>query len=74
VEQPRDVPLELVIGLREEVAELRASLRHLAGDVADLRQEFRADIRRLDNRTFKLMLLQLGTLAAALASLVATIS
>jgi hypothetical protein len=38
-----------------------------------LRQEFRTDIRRLDDRIFQLMLLQLGTLATALASLVAAI-
>ncbi len=45
-------------------------MAHLASEVADLRQEFRTDIRRLDDRIFQLMLLQLGTLATALASLV----
>jgi hypothetical protein len=74
VAQPRDVPLELVVGLREDVAELRATVTHLAAGMADLRQEVRADIRRLDGRIFQLMLLQLGTLATALASLVATLS
>jgi hypothetical protein len=53
-----------------EGAELRTSLTHLASEVADLRQEFRTDVRRLDDRIFQLMLLQLGTLATALASLV----
>jgi hypothetical protein len=51
------------------VAETRANVGHLASDVSELRQ----DIRRLDDRIFKLMLLQLGTLATALASLVAAL-
>jgi hypothetical protein len=55
------------------VAETRATVGHLAGDVSELRQEFRGDIRRLDDRMFKLMLLQLGTLATTLASLVAAL-
>jgi hypothetical protein len=55
---------------RFEEVELRTSLSHLAGDFTDLRQELRVDIRRLDDRIFQLMLLQLGTLATALASLV----
>ena len=55
------------------VAETRATVGHLASDVSELRQEFRTDIRRLDERIFKLMLLQLGTLATALASLVAAL-
>jgi len=38
-----------------------------------MRQEFRTDIRRLDDRIFKLMLLQFGTLATALSSLVAAL-
>ena len=69
MEHPRD-PFELVIGLREEMAELRVTVGHLAAQVADLRQEFRGDVRRLDDRIFQLMLLQLGTLATALAALV----
>jgi hypothetical protein len=69
VEQPRDLPLELLIGIREETAELRATVTHLAADVADLRQETRVDIRRLDGRIFQLMLVQLATLATALGSL-----
>jgi hypothetical protein len=53
--------------------ELRTSLSHLASEFADLRQEVRTDIRSLDDRIFQLMLLQLGTLATALASLVAAL-
>jgi hypothetical protein len=51
------------------VAETRATLGHVAQDVAGLRQ----DVRRLDDRLFQAMLLQLGTLATALASLVAAL-
>jgi hypothetical protein len=69
VERPRD-PLELVIGLREEMAELRATVVHLSADVAEVKQ----DLRRLDDRFFQLMLLQLGTLATALAPLVAALA
>ena len=46
---------------------------HLSSELADVRLEFRTDIRRLDDRIFQLMLLQLGTLATALASLVAAL-
>ena len=56
-----------------EEVELRTSLSHVAAEVADLRHEFRTDIRRLDDRVFQLMLLQLGALATALASLVVTV-
>jgi hypothetical protein len=70
MEQARDVPLELVIGLREELAELRATVSHLSDGFVEIKQ----DLRRLDDRIFQLMLLQLGTLATALASLVATLS
>jgi hypothetical protein len=59
---------------RGELGELRASVSHLASEMADMRQEFRTDIRRLDDRIFQLMLLQLGTLATALASLVAALA
>jgi hypothetical protein len=69
VEQPRD-PLDLVIGLREEMAELRATVGHMSADIVEVKQ----DIRRLDDRFFQLMLLQLGTLATALASLVAALA
>ena len=66
MEQPRD-PLELVMSLREQTAEFRATVAHLSSDMAEVKQ----DLRRLDDRLFQLMLLQLGTLATALASLVA---
>jgi hypothetical protein len=67
VEQPREVPLEVL-------AEVRVTVAHLATDVADMRQEFRTDIRRLDQRVFQLMLAQFATLAAALGSLVAALA
>jgi hypothetical protein len=66
VEQPREIPLEVL-------AEVRVTVAHLATDVADMRQEFRTDIRRLDQRVFQLMLAQFATLAAALGSLVAAL-
>ena len=59
---------------RPDEIELRSGLGHLATEVADLRKEFRTDIRRLDDRIFQLMFLQLGTLATALASLVAALA
>ena len=68
VEKPRD-PFELVIGLREDMAELRTTVAHLSADLSEVKQ----DLRRLDGRIFQSMLLQLGTLATALAALVATI-
>ncbi len=37
MEQPRELPLEIL-------AELRTSVAHLATDVADMRQEFRTDV------------------------------
>ena len=66
MEQPREIPLEVL-------AEVRVTVAHLATDVADMRQEFRTDIRRLDQRVFQLMLAQFATLAAALGSLVAAL-
>jgi hypothetical protein len=66
VEQPREIPLEVL-------AEVRVTFAHLATDVADMRQEFTTDIRRLDQRVFQLMLAQFATLAAALGSLVAAL-
>ena len=72
MERPRD-PFDLVVGLREEMAGLRTSVAQLAAVTADMRQEFRTDIRRLDDRLFQLMLLQLGTLATALSALVAAV-
>lgn len=68
MERPRD-PLDLVIGLREEMATLRTTVAHLSTDMAEVKQ----DLRRLDDRLFQLMLLQLGTLATALAALVAAL-
>jgi hypothetical protein len=67
VEQPREVPLEVL-------AEVRVTVAHLATDVADMRQEFRTDIRRLDRRVFQLMLAQFATFAAVLGSLVAALA
>ena len=55
------------------VAETRAAVTHAASDVAEMRREFRGDIRRLDDRIFKLMLLTLATLATAIATLVANL-
>jgi hypothetical protein len=68
VEKPRD-PFELVSGLREEMVEIRATVTHLSADLAEVKQ----DLRRLDDRVFQSMLLQIGTLATALAALVANI-
>ena len=62
VEQPRD--------LRMEIVELRTTVGHLASEMADMRHEFRTDIRRLDDRVFRMMLVQFATLAAALGALV----
>ena len=50
MERPRD-PFDLVVGLREDVTEVKQ------------------DVRRLDDRIFQLMLLQVGTLAATVASI-----
>ena len=67
MEQPREVPLEVL-------AEVRVTVAQLATGVADMRQEFRTDIRRLDQRVFQLMLAQFATLAAALGSLAAALA
>jgi len=67
VEHSRELPLEAL-------ADLRATVGHLASDVTDMRHEFRMDIRRLDQRVFQLMLAQFATLAAALGSLVAALA
>ena len=56
--------------LREETAEFRATVAPLSSDMAEVKQ----DLRRLDDRLFQLMLLQLGTLATAFASLVAALA
>ncbi len=48
------------------LADTRATAKHTAEDLTELRH----DVRRLDDRVFQLMLLTLATLATALASLV----
>jgi hypothetical protein len=68
VERPRD-PFDLVIGLRDDVAELRANVRHLSADMVEVKQ----DIRRVDDRVFQVVLIQLATLAATLGSLATAI-
>jgi hypothetical protein len=77
VEQPRNVPLDLFLALRDDVADLRTAVAELRTNVTHLTAEMvevKQDIRRLDGRVFQLMLAQLATLGTALASLVATIS
>jgi hypothetical protein len=66
VERPRD-PFELVSGLREDVAGLRVSSAHL--DMVEVKH----DLRRLHDRIFRVLLIQLTTLATALGSLVAAL-
>jgi len=68
VERPRD-PFDLVIGLRDDVAEVRANVRHLSADMVEVKQ----DIRRVDDRVFQVVLIQLATLAATLGSLATAI-
>ena len=68
MEHARD-PFALVIGLREDFAEMRATIGHIQGDIAELKQ----DVRRLDDRLFQMMLLQLGTLATSLAAIVTAV-
>jgi hypothetical protein len=51
------------------MVEVRTTVAHRSADVAGLRQDF----RRLDDRLSQMMLLQLGTLATALAALVAAV-
>jgi hypothetical protein len=53
----------------EEIVSVRVSVAHLQTDMTEAKQ----DIRRLDDRVFKLVLLQLATLAAALASVAASV-
>ena len=52
------------------VAETRATVGHLATDISEMRQEFRGDVRRLDDRILRVML---ATLATAIATLVANL-
>ena len=49
---------------------MRATIGHIQADVAEVKH----DLRRLDDRLFQLMLLQLGTLATALAALVTAVA
>ncbi len=56
--------------LEAVVADTRAGVVHLAEDLTDLRTEMRQDIRRLDDRIFQVLLIQLATLATALGSLI----
>ena len=54
---------------RDDLAELRVGVSYLRSELGDIR----TDVRRLDDRLVQLMLLQVGTLATALASLVAAL-
>ena len=65
MEHSRDPLLDAVIALREEMAETRATVRHLSTDVAEIRQ----DTRRLDGRIDQVLLVQIATLLTALGSL-----
>jgi hypothetical protein len=56
------------------LADTRATVAHIATDLAEMRQEFRGDIRRLDDRLFRLTLLTLATLATVIATLVAALT
>jgi hypothetical protein len=58
VERPRDP--------HEEVAQLRFGVAHLSSDMREVKQ----DLRRLDDRIFQVILIQLATLVTALGSLV----
>ena len=56
-----------------ELVELRTTVAHMASEMADMRQECRTDIRRLDDRLFRMLLVQFATLAAALAALISNL-
>jgi hypothetical protein len=68
VERPRG-PFDLLIGLRGDVAELRVAAAHTSSDLAEVKQ----DIRRVDDRVFQVLLIQVATLAAVVGSLVAAL-
>jgi hypothetical protein len=53
------------------VAETRAAVGHLSDGLGAFKAETRQDIRRLDDRLFQVLLIQLATLATALGSLIA---
>jgi hypothetical protein len=59
---------------RADDIELRTGILHLTSNLRDMRDEFRADIRRLDDRIFQLMLLQIGTIATTLVSIALTLA
>jgi hypothetical protein len=63
----REVEPDRPWSLEALVAETRADVRGLRSDV----DELKVDVRRLDDRLFQLLLLQVGTLLAALGSIVA---
>ena len=63
-------PFDLVVEVKEGLAEIRVRADHLETELAELRQ----DIRRLDARLFQLMLAQIATLATAMGALVATLA
>ena len=60
----------MVLEVREGLAELRTSFRHLQTDVDVLRH----DVRRLDARLLQPILGQLATLSAALGALAAALA
>jgi hypothetical protein len=68
MERPRD-PFDLVIGLRDDLTEVRTTVGHLSTEMTEVKQ----DIRRVDDRVFQVVLLQLATLTAALASIAASV-
>jgi hypothetical protein len=63
------VERDLGWSLEALVADTRANVTHLADDLTELRQ----DVRRLDDRSFQLMLVTVATLATTIASLVANV-
>ena len=63
MEHERDWPPDVALG------ELRADVRHLMGSASEIRQ----DIRRLDDRVFQVVLVQLGTLVSAVGALIAAL-
>ena len=58
-----------MVGLREDVAQLRVGFAHLSSQTSGVKQ----DLRRLDDRIFQVLVIQLATLATALGSLVAAL-
>jgi hypothetical protein len=56
-----------------ELVEVRTTVGHLALEMSEMRHEFRTDIRRLNERVFRVLLVQFATLASALGALVAAL-